>query len=225
MSSAFELSAKNLSNQHCRAVRTNALQLLKANRFLSAWEGRLLMEHNFSAVPLDVLDLIVEQREPFETALNLSTKVWWQRPPIAGAHVVQLLRPVAPADRLDRLDTMQCEQSPDPRNDPGALVDKIVALTHDASRIFFLGRRHIDNPANAPVTGEIGLQDTDHRFGIDAIGLHALAPPRHEEAGGIKNICVHVVRPQQSRKPEAIVADLKTQAGDCARADALALRL
>ncbi|MFX4369936.1 hypothetical protein ABTA37_19600, partial [Acinetobacter baumannii] len=88
--SAFELSAKNLCNQHCRAVRTNALQLLKANRFLSAWEGRLLMEHNFSAVPLDVLDLIVEQREPFETALNLSTKVWWQRPPIAGARVVEL---------------------------------------------------------------------------------------------------------------------------------------
>lgn len=48
------------------------------------------MEHNFSAVPLDVLDLIVEQREPFETALNLSTKVWWQRPLIACAHVVEL---------------------------------------------------------------------------------------------------------------------------------------
>ncbi|CAM4197101.1 hypothetical protein NOLU111490_12510 [Novosphingobium lubricantis] len=48
------------------------------------------MEHNFSAVPLDVLDLIVEQREPFETALNLSMKVWWQRPPVAGAHLVEL---------------------------------------------------------------------------------------------------------------------------------------
>jgi hypothetical protein len=36
-------------------------------------------------------------------------------------------------------------------------VYEIVALTHDASRILFLGSRHVHHPANAFVAREIGV--------------------------------------------------------------------
>jgi len=88
-------------------------------------------------------------------------------------------------------------------------VHKIATLAHDSARIFLIRRWHIHDTTHAFVTCEIGFEDTDHGFGVDAVSLHALAAARYKEAGRIKNVSIDAICPQQSCQPEAIIADLE----------------
>lgn len=212
MTPAGKATRKNLRDKHGGAVRADASQLAKPDSLVDARKGGSFFGNSCRAVCLNLLNLTIEQSEARKTAGDLLSQIRWNHSPVTSSKAVELACPVTAGQAAQSRDAMKIHQGPDPRDYSRPFADQISALTHQASCIFFFRRGDRDGPAHAVIPCEVGLQNADHRFRVDAVGLHSLAAAGNKKTGWIQNISVDTPCAEQAGKPEAIVPDLEAEA-------------
>ncbi|EHJ57890.1 hypothetical protein NSU_pLA2083 (plasmid) [Novosphingobium pentaromativorans US6-1] len=211
VSSTGKLSAKNLRDQHGRAVRADATQLLKPRSFVRAWEAGIFSRKRFGAGSFDLFDLRIQQCQAFKAARDLLSQVRRQCASVAGPHVVQLGSPVATFQCLHMRYPVKSQQRPDAGNNLGPLADQVAPFPHKASGILLFGGGYGDDPTDAVIPCEIGFENADHRFRVNSVGLSPFAAPRNQETGWVQDIGVNVASTKQPSKPEPVIADLEAK--------------
>src|SRR5208283_813653 len=98
------------------------------------------------AVGLDRRDLLVDENEPLVLARDLRRKPRRQRPPVAGARVLELPQEVA-RERLGVADPLRVQERLDAIGVGGALFQQALAFAARALVVLLLRARHVHDGA------------------------------------------------------------------------------
>ena len=163
--------------------------------------------HGCIALGLDCRDLLEDELEPLELALDLPPQPWREFPTIPGPKLVQALPPVAP-QRLDVIDALGCEQTLDPVHVLHALGDQPLALAVGAPRVLPLDRGHLHHAAGRPVAAPPRHQSPQQHRRVQPIGLGPPRPAIHLQAAGVHHPAGDPLGRKAALQPEPVIAGL-----------------
>src|SRR5579872_2548321 len=130
-----------------------------------------------------------------------------QRPAVAGSQILEPVAPIA-AHRLIVGDTLGEEQTLDPIDMAGPLVDQDLAFATNTAAILLFDARDPDHRTDPRLAALVGEQGAHQRFPVDLVGLCAPAPPRRRNRGRIDDIALDALALQHAVDPKAVETSL-----------------
>src|SRR5580704_2206834 len=128
------------------------------------------------ALSLDRRDLLVGEDEPLMLTRDPGGKPGRQRPPIAGAYVLEPRQEVA-RQRLGVAHALSVQKRLDAVGVGGALLEQALAFAARALVVLLRRPRHMHEAASFGLAAKVGEEGAHQPLKVDAVGLGPARPP------------------------------------------------
>src|SRR5207237_3747926 len=138
--------------------------------------------------------------------LDALPQILWQRRTVPNADRVNRVEQTAAADSNGHALTGQ--KPPDAIDQPRLLLLQRPDLPLKVAGVFLLGRGHVDNAPESPLSGEVPQQHREQLLRIEPVRLDAASPAVDFDRGRVHDQVLHTHYFEKPMEPESVLARL-----------------